>query len=91
MEGRYWDDREAYQSPEGRYSTLYAPPVYRDYGEREGRPVNTIGFRMSEESEQRPPEFGWEYRSDAGYPGMNEMDYRQGGEKLARYYEYVVN
>lgn len=78
-EGRYWDDREAYRTPESRYpmTTPYAPPVYRD--ERGGRPMNTIGFRMSGDMEQRPGEFGREYRSDAGYPGMDETVYRQGG------------
>lgn len=79
VEGRYWDDRESYRTPESRYpmTTPYAPPVYRD--ERGGRPMNTIGFRMSGDMEQRPGEFGREYRSDAGYPGMDEMAYRQGG------------
>ena len=79
MEGRHWDDREAYRPMENRRSTPYIPPVYQDYGERGGRPMNPIGFRMSGEQGQRPPEFGREYRSDAGYPGMNETDYRQGG------------
>lgn len=83
MEGRYWDDREAYRPMESHYSTPYAPPVYWDYGERGGRPMNTIGFRMSGDQDQRPGEFSREYRTNAGHHGMDEMAYRQGDGRMS--------
>ena len=86
VESRYWDDREAYRGPESRYpmTTPYVPPVYQDYGgERGGQhPMNRIGFRMSGDMDQLPPEFGREYRTDAGHRGMDEMAYR-GGERMS--------
>ena len=85
VESRYWDDREAYRGPESRYpmTTPYVPPVYQDYGGERGgqRPMNRIGFRMSGDMDQRPPEFDREYRTDAGHRGMDEMAYR-GGERI---------
>lgn len=86
VESRYWDDREAYRGPESRYpmTTPYVPPVYQDYGGERGgqRPMNRIGFRMSGDMDQRPPEFAREYRTDAGHRGMDEMAYR-GGERMS--------
>ena len=87
VESRYWDDREAYRGPESRYpmTTPYVPPVYQDYGGERGgqRPMNRIGFRMSGDMDQRPPEFDREYRTDAGHRGMDEMAYRHGGERMS--------
>lgn len=86
VESRYWDDREAYRGPESRYpmTTPYVPPVYQDYGGERGgqRPMNRIGFRMSGDMDQRPPEFDREYRTDAKHRGMDEMAYRHGGERM---------
>ncbi len=73
VESRYWDDREAYRGPESRYpmTTPYVPPVYQDYGGERGgqRPMNRIGFRMSGDMDQRPPEFDREYRTERRTPG----------------------
>lgn len=83
---RYWDDREAYRPMESRYpmTTPYVPPVYRDRAGEEGgmRPMNRIGFRVSGDMDRMPPEFGREYRTDAGHRGMDEMAYRHGGERM---------
>ena len=56
----------------------------QDYGGERGgqRPMNRIGFRMSGDMDQRPPEFAREYRTDAGHRGMDEMAYRHGGERM---------
>lgn len=87
VESRYWDDREAYRGPESRYpmTTPYVPPVYQDYGGERGgqRPMNRIGFRMSGDMDRIPPEFDREYRSEVGYPGMDEAAYRQGGQRMS--------
>lgn len=87
VESRYWDDREDYRGPESRMPmTPYVPPVYRDYGgERGGRPMNKIGFNVSGEMDRVPPEFSREYRTSAGYPGMDEAAYRRGGERMSGY------
>ena len=45
--------------------------------------MNTIGFKLEGHTDQRPQEFGREYRSDAGYPGMDEMAYRDGGRRMS--------
>ena len=44
--------------------------------------MNRIGFRMSGDMDQRPPEFDREYRTDAKHRGMDEMAYRHGGERM---------
>ena len=89
VNARYWDDREEYRGPESRYpmTTPYVPPVYQDYGEERGgqRPMNRIGFRMSGEMDQRPSEFDREYRADVGHRQMDEIAYRQGGERMSGY------
>lgn len=68
VDGRYWDGREAYRSPESHspMSTPYVPPVYERYPGRESRPMNKIGFALEGEMGRMPPEFGREYRADAG-------------------------
>lgn len=87
VESRYWDDRDAYRGLEGRFpmTTPYVPPVYQDYGGERGgsRPMNKIGFNVSGEMDRIPPEFGREYRTYAGQPGMDEMAYRPGGGKMS--------
>lgn len=86
VNGRYWDDREAYRPMESHYPmpTPYVPPVYRDRAEEEGglRPMNRIGFRVSGDMDRIPPEFGQEYQADAGHRGMDEMAYRRGSERM---------
>lgn len=86
VDSRYWDDREAYRPMESRYpmTTPYVPPVYRDHSGEEGgmRPMNRIGFRVSGDMDRMPPEFGREYRTDAGHRDMDEMAYRHGGERM---------
>lgn len=86
VDSRYWDDREAYRPMESRYpmTTPYVPPVYRDRAGEEGgmRPMNRIGFRVSGDMDRIPPEFGREYRTDAGHRDMDEMTYRHGGERM---------
>lgn len=63
----------------------YVPPMYETYGgenaydgyESEERPrMNKIGFNLSGEME-RMPEVQHDYRSDATYPAMNEMERRE--------------
>lgn len=89
VDSRYWDDREAYQSPESHYpmTTPYVPPVYRDRTVEEGglRPMNRIGFRVSGDMDRIPPEFNREYRTDAGHHSGDEMAYRHGGERMEGY------
>lgn len=86
VDGRYWDDREDYR-PENHYpmTTPYVPPVYeedRRYQET-GRPRNRIGFVMRDDS---TPEFGREYRTDAGrYKQEDELSYRPGGASMTGY------
>lgn len=86
VDGRYWDDREAYQAPESHYpmTTPYVPPVYERYPDRGIRPMNKIGFALEGEMERRTPEFGREYRTDAGHQGMDEMSWRQGSAQMGR-------
>lgn len=83
VDSRYWDDREAYRPMESRYPMTipYVPPVYRDRRvEEEGmRPMNRIGFRVTGDMDRMAPEFGREYRTDAGHHRMDEMAYRRGG------------
>ena len=87
VDSRYWDDREAYRPMESRYpmTTPYVQPVYRDRSGEEGgmRPVNRIGFRVSGDMDRIPPEFGREYRTDAGHRQMDEMSYRQGDGRMS--------
>lgn len=86
VDSRYWDDREVYRPMESRYpmTTPYVPPVYRDRAGEEGgmRPMNRIGFRVSGDMDRMPPEFGKEYRTDAGHRDMDEVAYRRGGERM---------
>ena len=87
VDSREWDGRRDYRTPEGRFpmTTPYVPPVYQmDGGERGGqRPMNTIGFKLEGHADRSPQEFGREYRSDAGYPDMDEMAYRDGGRRMS--------
>lgn len=84
VDSRYWDDREAYRPMESRYpmTTPHVPPVYWEQGERGWRPMNKIGFSVEGEMDRIPPEFGREYRTDAGHHSMDEMVYRHGGERM---------
>lgn len=88
MEGRYQDGQDPYSGMESHYPmpTPYAPPVYERYPSREGRPMNKIGFSVDGEMDRIPPEFGREYRSDAGHrQQMDEMAFRKGGERMSGY------
>lgn len=84
-DSRYWDDRQAYR-PESHYpmTTPYVPPVYEfDRHQEYSRPRNKIGFVMEDDSARTPPEFGREYRTDAGRrQNMDETAYRRGGAQM---------
>ncbi len=82
VNGRYWDDREAYRGPESHSPTPYVPPVYERYPGREIRPMNKIGFSVDGEMDRIPSEFGREYRTDAGHRNGDEMAWRRGGERM---------
>ncbi len=85
IDSRYWDDRQAYR-PESHYpmTTPYVPPVYEsDRHQEYSRPRNKIGFVMEDDSARTPPEFGREYRTDAGRrQNMDETAYRRGGAQM---------
>lgn len=66
MEGKYEGDMDSHY-----YPSPYVPPIYEsDY---EQKPVSKIGFAM--EGEIHP-----DYKSDAEYRRMHEMDNMRGGE-----------
>ena len=81
-------DRDGYGYPHAEYMepyshyqiTPYLPPVYEreGYQTRNYRPMNKIGFSVGGEMEHLPCELGHDYRTSAGYDGMEEMSRRQG-------------
>lgn len=86
VDGRYWDDRDAYRGPESRHrSPATVPPVYERYPGREIRPMNKIGFALEGKMDRMPPEFGQEYRTDAGRRSLSdETAWRQGEARMGQ-------
>lgn len=94
--GRYMPARSDYDDYRRDGYPMYpttVPPVYTRYDGGE-YPVNKIGFSLEGEME-RMPEMEHDYREDAEYRRMNEMEHRtsdrqggyaehRGGDKLTR-------
>lgn len=93
MGGMTHDTGEMNYGPDGRRgrrarsdfdSETYAPwGPYGDDEEDDGRVMNRIGFSLNGEM-GHPSEFGREYRNDAGYYPMNEMDRRSSAAVVGR-------
>lgn len=94
-ENRFRDDRGREHYNNGRYAPMrseYPQDIwargrrdYERYDERphreEQEPMGTIGFNM----DSRPREYRSDYRTDASYHNMNEMEH-QGGRDMQRGY-----
>lgn len=87
--GRMEDEEIRYERNEMRYPRMEARRRRYDngrfapsnYSEMEGDGMNRIGFEMN----SRYPEMEQEYRADAEYTRMDEMEYRPAGEKQRGY------